>query len=619
MTNSILPTLTASSALPVGARLGEFEITGVVGEGGFGIVYSAHDSSLDRIVAVKEYLPSAFSCRTGQGLVEVKSEEHRKTFAAGLSSFINEAKMLAKFSHPGLVEVFRFWEGNGTAYMAMRYYRGVTLRQLLRTTPQIVTEQWLCETLDPILLALRELHLEKCYHRDIAPDNILVLPNGRSVLMDFGAARRIIGGMTQALTVVLKPGYAPIEQYYDDGSMPQGSWTDIYAIGGLLYHVMTGKVPVQAISRMTGDPLKPVSELARGNFSARLCEVVMKCLAVLPASRYQSVDELRAALGWVAMPAASTVAHEPSAPAVALQDYPATIILSTAPAMTKAALAAKAPVLEASPGSSMPASQARLDPFATLTTKVGAFEAAGGIAARPLGSDVDPLATVMTKPQAPVPSQVGTIRTAVSQPQQASGATKTRLPIKSRTMWVGGVTLGIILLSALAVFLYGNSRGREDVRAVGASGLPVTPAPTTEPRAVAGSTMETPSNSAAASEKSESIKASAQAAPESVMASALPPEVPPVEKKDSRPVARAESAGSEVAVATGSVRFELKNGWATVFVDGENKGTVPPVTTLKLASGTHEVELQNPALPTIKRTVEVITGKTVVVRHSFAK
>ena len=112
---------TASSAMPPGTRLGEFEITGVIGEGGFGIVYSARDSSLDRIVAIKEYLPSAFASRTTAGTVQVRSEEHTKTFNAGLSSFINEARMLAKFSHPGLVEVFRL-EGNGTAYMAMRYY-----------------------------------------------------------------------------------------------------------------------------------------------------------------------------------------------------------------------------------------------------------------------------------------------------------------------------------------------------------------------------------------------------------------------------------------------------------------------------------------------------------------
>ena len=301
------PPVTASSAMPPGTRLGEFEITGVVGEGGFGIVYSARDSSLDRIVAIKEYLPSAFAGRTVSGTVQVRSEEHSKTFNAGLSSFINEARMLAKFSHPGLVEVFRFWEANGTAYMAMRYYRGVTLREMLRTNPQIATEQWLCETLDPILLALQELHNERCYHRDIAPDNILVLPNGRSVLMDFGAARRIIGGMTRALTTVLKPGYAPIEQYSDDGSMQQGAWTDIYAVGGLLYHAMTGKVPVQAISRMMNDPLKPVAIAARGEYSVNLCNVVMKCLAVMPENRYQTIDELREALGWVTTPVSSTV------------------------------------------------------------------------------------------------------------------------------------------------------------------------------------------------------------------------------------------------------------------------------------------------------------------------
>ncbi|HNY48315.1 MAG TPA: serine/threonine-protein kinase, partial [Casimicrobium sp.] len=311
------PTVTASSALPAGTRLGEFEITGVVGEGGFGIVYSARDSSLDRIVAVKEYLPSAFASRNSAGGVEVRSEAHGSTFAAGLSSFINEARMLAKFSHPGLVEVFRFWEANGTAYMAMRYYRGVTLREMVRTNPEIVTEQWLCETLDPILLALQELHNEKCYHRDIAPDNILVLPNGRSVLMDFGAARRIIGGMTRALTTVLKPGYAPIEQYSDDGSMAQGAWTDVYAIGGLLYHAMSGKVPVQAISRMMNDPLKPVGAVAKGQFSQNLCDVVMKCLAVMPENRYQSIDELRAALGWVTTPVSSTVILARPAPVTA--------------------------------------------------------------------------------------------------------------------------------------------------------------------------------------------------------------------------------------------------------------------------------------------------------------
>ncbi len=617
MTTPISSTSTASSALPVGARLGEFEITGVVGEGGFGIVYSAHDSSLDRIVAIKEYLPSAFSCRTIEGLVGIKSEEHRKTFAAGLSSFINEAKMLAKFSHPGLVEVFRFWEGNGTAYMAMRYYRGVTLRQLLRTTPQIVTEQWLCETLDPILLALRELHLEKCYHRDIAPDNILVLPNGRSVLMDFGAARRIIGGMTQALTVVLKPGYAPIEQYYDDGSMPQGSWTDIYAIGGLLYHVMTGKVPVQAISRMVSDPLKPVSELARGNFSSRLCHVVTKCLAVLPVNRYQSVDELRAALGWVTTPGASTVIHAPASSVESAQEYPATVILKAAPELSTATLATNAPGPGVPKRSSLPL--ASPDPLATITARGTAPVPGGGTSTAGLVPDIDALATVTTKPQVSVLAQSGGVPKDSPPPQEQADRAMTGSKDKTRLIRIGSIALGVILLSVLAIFLYGNLRERGDGRsATGAVTTPM-PTPTVERKAEGGIAVKPISNSPAVAEATESIRASASAALEPAATGPAPQAALPTDRTVLSQATATGSGERDLVVQTGSVRFELKNGWASVFVDGEQKGTVPPVMTLKLPSGTHEIELRNPALSTVKRSVEVIAGKTVVVRHAFTK
>ncbi len=618
MTTSIFPAPTASSALPVGARLGEFEITGVVGEGGFGIVYSAHDSSLDRIVAVKEYLPSAFSCRTSEGLVEVKSEEHRKTFAAGLSSFINEAKMLAKFSHPGLVEVFRFWEGNGTAYMAMRYYRGVTLRQLLRTTPQIVTEQWLCETLDPILLALRELHLEKCYHRDIAPDNILVLPNGRSVLMDFGAARRIIGGMTQALTVVLKPGYAPIEQYYDDGSMQQGSWTDIYAIGGLLYHVMTGKVPVQAISRMMSDPLRPVSELARGHFSPRLCDVVMKCLAVLPVNRYQSVDELRAALGWVTTPGASTVVHSPAPLALSPEAYPATVILKSERDGNAATLATNVPIPSAKMRSAAPQPPTQFDSLATVTSRAAAPVSGQGVSTPGPVPDVDPLATASKKPQTSSVAAPVDAPAEVSPMKQQVPTTKPGSSRDARVIRIAAIVLGVIVLSVLALFLYGRMAERGSAPAGAAPGSIVTPGPGTEINAAAGAAAQPRASSPALEEPAGAIKANASATLEPAATGFVPAQVPPVAANASIPVAGTKSGESESA-PTGSVRFELKNGWATVFVDGEQKGTVPPVMTIKLVAGAHEIEFKNPALSTVKRSVEVIPGKTVVVRHSFTK
>ncbi|HET9643508.1 MAG TPA: serine/threonine-protein kinase, partial [Burkholderiaceae bacterium] len=192
------------SGLPVGTRLGEFEITRVLGEGGFGIVYLALDHSLDRRVALKEYMPTALAARTAGAQVSVKSARHRETFEAGMKSFINEAKLLAQFDHPSLVKVYRFWEANGTAYMVMPFYEGMTLKERLRQLNGPPDEAWLMSLLAPLTEALAVIHAEHCYHRDIAPDNILLLPDGRPLLLDFGAARRVIGDMSKALTVILK-------------------------------------------------------------------------------------------------------------------------------------------------------------------------------------------------------------------------------------------------------------------------------------------------------------------------------------------------------------------------------------------------------------------------------
>ena len=238
---------TTSSLLPMGTRLQEFELTGLVGEGGFGIVYEAHDTSLQRRVAIKEYMPSQLASRAGGRTVKVRSPDHQATFDAGLKSFINEARLLAQFKHPALVEVFRFWEENGTAYMAMPYYEGQTLKQYLAARPEMANERWLRSILGPVLDALEHMHAQQCYHRDIAPDNILVLKTGNPILLDLGAARRVIGDMTQALTVILKPGYAPIEQYADDPSVRQGPWTDVYALAAVAYFAIMGKAPTPAV------------------------------------------------------------------------------------------------------------------------------------------------------------------------------------------------------------------------------------------------------------------------------------------------------------------------------------------------------------------------------------
>ncbi len=295
----IVPKGTASSqnGLPLGTTLSEFEITGVIGEGGFGIVYLAYDHSLQRQIALKEYMPSALASRSAGATVTIRSERYAETFQAGLRSFINEARLLAQFDHPSLVKVYRFWEGNGTAYMVMPFYQGMTLKETLSLMSSPPTEPSMKQLLTQLLDALEVIHNDHCLHRDIAPDNILILPNGRPLLLDFGAARRVISNMTQSLTVILKPGYAPVEQYADLTAMKQGAWTDIYALGAVAYFAITGQAPMPSVGRMISDSLVPLSKAAIGRYSPGFLEGIDRALAVKPDDRPQNVGELRALLG----------------------------------------------------------------------------------------------------------------------------------------------------------------------------------------------------------------------------------------------------------------------------------------------------------------------------------
>ncbi len=285
-------------ALPVGTRISDFEITKLIGVGGFGIVYLARDHSLDRYVALKEYMPASVASRGKEFSVSVRSERHADVFAAGLRSFINEAHLLAHFDHPSLVKVHRFWETGSTAFMVMPYYEGPTLKQALREMDSPPSEAWLKSLLSPLLDALQLLHRENCFHRDISPDNIILMKSGQPVLLDFGAARRVIGGMTKNLTVIVKSGYAPIEQYSDDLDTPQGAWTDIYAVGALAYFAIMGKAPSPSISRVIKDPVVPLEEAAAGRYKPGFLLAIDRALQVNPKHRPQSAQELLQLLGW---------------------------------------------------------------------------------------------------------------------------------------------------------------------------------------------------------------------------------------------------------------------------------------------------------------------------------
>jgi len=305
MSTPVSPTPSAAAgqdehdALHAGTRLNEFEILCVLGVGGFGIVYLAMDHALERQVAIKEYMPGSLAARGQGSQVSLRSASHLETFGIGLRSFVNEAKLLARFDNPSLVKVYRFWEANGTAYMVMPFYPGRTLKEERRALGQTPADEWLRGMVEPLLGALELLHREDVFHRDIAPDNILLTPGGPPVLLDFGAARRVIGDRTQTLTAILKPNFAPIEQYADVSHLRQGPWTDLYALGAVLHFAVTGKPPSPSAARAVHDEL-PLLGAADSPYAQMLTPSLLKAidwaLAVHPGERPQSVQQFRDAL-----------------------------------------------------------------------------------------------------------------------------------------------------------------------------------------------------------------------------------------------------------------------------------------------------------------------------------
>jgi serine/threonine protein kinase len=280
--------------LPVGTHLQEFVVEKLVGIGGFGIVYRANDTLLGRSVAIKEYMPTSMASRQDGATVSVRSEAYTQDFESGKRSFINEARMLARFKHSALIEVFRFWEQNGTAYMATPFYEGQTFKERLQDKDaKLPDESSILKTLQPILDALETMHAEQIFHRDISPDNIMVLPDGRPILLDLGAARKVMQEGAQALTVMVKPGYAPIEQYADDSSIKQGPWTDIYALGAVIHFAITGKAPPPAASRLLKDSMPNLRDRELPGFTSPFLAAADAALRVRPEDRPQSIAEFR--------------------------------------------------------------------------------------------------------------------------------------------------------------------------------------------------------------------------------------------------------------------------------------------------------------------------------------
>ena len=547
----------SDNCLAIGTRLADFEITGIVGEGGFGIVYLAFDHSLRRTVAIKEYMPGALAGRGRDQSVIVRAGRHQETFDTGLKSFINEARLLARFDHPALVKVYRFWEENKTGYMAMRYYEGETLKAVVKDQPELINEAWLKAMLKPMLEALETLYKIQILHRDISPDNIMIQKNGDAVLLDFGAARQIIGDMAHALTVILKPGYAPVEQYADDTSMSQGPWTDIYALSAVVYFAIVKKPPPTSVGRMITDPIESLVDGAHSGYSTEFLAAIDKGLAVRPETRPQSIAEFRALLGFESSPLIST---SPSS------------LISASPS----------PLISASPSPSVSSSTAA-------------------------GSDKPHPAALQPLPVAPrMDARIEKLkkRTRVLRPESDSNAVTMPLAearASTRRSWIL-VTSGLFVMTLYAGYHFFNRAPVRTLVPIADSGLVAAPARAPSAKADVAVSAAVP---AEPSPSPIATPAPVKRAAADVAAAGTA----------SRPVLN--PAGPSTELLTGTVRIMIKP-WGTIIVDGKSKGVSPPLKHLRLPEGKHQIKIVNPNFADYSVDLNVSKNKSSNIEYDFS-
>lgn len=546
----------SENCLAIGTRLNDFEITGVLGEGGFGIVYLAFDHSLQRTVAIKEYMPGTLAGRAGDDSVAVRAERHKITFDAGLKSFINEARLLAQFDHPSLVKVYRFWEKNKTAYMAMRHYHGDTLKDIIKNRPELITEAWLKFIFKQILEALDTLYKAKILHRDVSPDNIIVQKNGDAVLLDFGSARQIIGDMTQGLTVILKPGYAPVEQYSDGDDMQQGPWTDIYALAAVMYYAILKTPPPMAVARIVKDSLLPLHQGNYPGFSAKFLLAIDKGLAIQPKDRPQSMDEFRRRLGISAFVSAR---NSRSAGAVHSVE-----ILSETDEVAKLAHIKNAPYTSS-------VLSARHDDDESAQTRKFALTALS----RPVVAAASLALVLVIGLGIYLSKRDDNIKTAAPPPLTAKATSKQVLPA---------------IPPKIAAQI----------------------TPQIDQEKLTWDKLVDDKNSSASL---ETLIAFLQQYPNGQFADAAQARIAQLDKTKS-PTATSNSKKQEKIGARLSIKLMIKP-WGTVFVDGVQMGASPPLKNLNLSEGRHKIRVTNPGFPDFVNEVNVSKNNTPAIAHEF--
>lgn len=274
---------------------GKYLIGRVLGQGGFGITYLAWDLNLNVKLAIKEYFPQDLATRaSGNSQIYAYTGSMSSQYEYGLDKFLQEARTLAQFEgHPNIVSVRDFFKANGTAYFVMSYVEGITVKDHLKNSGGILPLDQAHGIIMPVLDALREVHSVNVLHRDISPDNIFINNKGQVILIDFGAARQAVSEKGHSLSIILKPGYAPEEQYRTKGV--QGPWTDIYAVGATFYHLITGKQPPEALERLDEDTIEPPRQL-NVDISETEENALLTALSLKAKNRYQSVQDFQTAL-----------------------------------------------------------------------------------------------------------------------------------------------------------------------------------------------------------------------------------------------------------------------------------------------------------------------------------
>ncbi len=286
------------NSLPKGCKLYEYRIDSVLGAGAFGITYKALDVNLSQYVAIKEYLPNNCAFRQGQTTVVAKSNHDKETYQWGLNRFGDEGKNLAKFKHPNIVRILRYFVANDTAYLVMEYENGESLEEYLKRINRCLTENEALAIFKPILEGLQAVHEGNLLHRDIKPSNIFLRYNSSPVLIDFGAARYDLSGKSCLMSEVLTPGFAPFEQNTSDGKN-QGAWSDVYAVGATLYRCIMGKRPVDANLRAAAlvednpDPYINVKQHLAGRYSVSFLEAIDASLQFRHQKRPQTILEFQ--------------------------------------------------------------------------------------------------------------------------------------------------------------------------------------------------------------------------------------------------------------------------------------------------------------------------------------